>query len=118
MADETYQFCKIFVRSADLSEIMQILTSLLGGEFSRKSLYLADVEVEVLKNPDTGSEDDFVRWPTFLEVEAADEAPNEAVVRTISKIVTAMWESGIPAVAACFFEDELPWLGGIDRLRA
>jgi hypothetical protein len=116
MADDVYRFCKIFLRSADPSEIKGMLASLLGGEFQRRSMYLTDVTVDVLKNPDAGAEDDFVRWPTFVEVEAGDEAVNESVAGIISKIVEAMWEAGIPAVAACSFEDELPWRGGIGRL--
>lgn len=117
MADDPYRFCKIFLRSAAQSDIMQMLTTLLGGDFQRRSMYLTDVTVDVLTNPDAGEQDDFVGWPTLVEVEAADEALNQSVVEAVARIVETTWEAGIPAVAACSFEDELPWLGGIDRLR-
>ncbi len=116
MADDTHQFCKIFLRSAELLEIMAMLAELLGGEFQRRSMQLTELMVDVLKNPDAGMNEDFVCWPTFVEIEADTDATNEWITGTAARIITAMWGTGIPAVAACSFEDELPWRGGIARL--
>ncbi|QMU70663.1 hypothetical protein [Streptacidiphilus sp. P02-A3a] len=116
MADDTHQFCKIFLRSVEQPDIMRMLAALLGGEFQRRSMHLTDLTVDVLKNPDAEMNDDFVCWPTFVELEAEDGATNEQITETAARIIMAMWDAEIPAVAACSFEDELPWRGGIARL--
>lgn len=108
MADERYRFCTVFLRSAAPPEAMRMLATLLGGDFQRRSMRLADVTVDVLANLDAADQDDFVRWPTLVEVEAHDGAPGRSVVATVARIVEAMRDAGVPAVAACSFEDELP----------
>lgn len=116
MADDTYEFCKIYARSSDMLKIIKVLELRLGEEFHNGIMHLNGLTVEVLKNPDAGIGGDFVLWPTFVEFEADETVPNNSVVAIVSEAIEAMWESGIPAVASCFFEDELPWRGGIGRL--
>ncbi|SOE31861.1 hypothetical protein [Streptomyces sp. OK228] len=116
MADDAYQFCKIYLRSAELPEVMAMLAKLLEGKFQRRSMQLTELTLDVVKNPDAGMIDDFVCWPTFVELEADDGATNEWITGIAARIITAMWDAGIPAVAACSFEDQLPWCGGIARL--
>lgn len=116
MADETYRFCKIFLDAAEADAVVDLLTGLLDGPFPHRVLTLPDAVVEVLGNPDTGAADDFIGWPTLVEIEAADEAANASVVALTASIVTATWDAGIRSVAACDYEDELPWRGGLGRL--
>lgn len=115
MASEIYEFCKIFLR-AEEQEAVDLLTDLLGARPRLGLFALPEAEVEVLRNPDKGAAKDFIGWPAFVEVEAETDAESAAVVAIVSRIVTAMWEAGIPAVAACDYEDELPWRGGRGRL--
>jgi hypothetical protein len=116
MADEPYRFCKIFLCAAEPRSVMDLLAVLLGGDFQRGSLALPSAVVDVLRNPDAGSAEDFIGWPTFVEIEADADADNASIVEVTSRIVIAMWGAGIPAVAACDYEDELPWRGGISRI--
>jgi hypothetical protein len=116
MADESYRFCKIFLRAVEPRAAMDLLTVLLGAQFQRRSLTLPDAVVDVLANPESGKADDFIGWPTLVEIEAKADAERASIVAIASRIVTAMWDAEIPAVAACDFEDELPWRGGLGRL--
>jgi hypothetical protein len=129
-----YPYCKIFIKGAEPEQMLDELAALLDGEFDQMGcLALAGLAVEVRRNKDaagaaerrwrsdhradfTDSGDDFVLWPVLVEVYAEDDEGGRAIVETTARIVRALWEAGNSAVAACDFEDELPWSGGIERL--
>jgi hypothetical protein len=120
MSESRYRFCKIFVKGIEAEAVKGTLTSLLDGEFKRHSMFLAGLVVEVRGNPDAAgtadSGDDFVWWPVLVELEAAAEGGERVMMATASRILQALWDAGHSAVAACDFEDELPWSGGIQRI--
>lgn len=115
-------YCEIFVRTdGTAATVLATLAELLGGHVRLRSLYLSGLVIDVRRNPRAtggGGEaaDDFVRWPVTVELDGAD-TDRATVVDTAARILTALWDAGQPAVAACDFEDELPWAGGIGRLR-
>lgn len=113
---EKYEFCKIFVRGADVETVMTVLSSLLGREFERRSMALHEAIVDVLRNPDyVEGEEDFVQWPVMVEIEAVRAADPTKIVALVSRVLVAFVEgAGWSSVAACDFEDELPWNGGLD----
>ena len=100
---------------------MAMLTTLLNGKFTRRSMFLASLVVDVRRNSDAAGTadpgDDFVRWPVWVELEAAAEDSERVMGVTAAKVLQALWDVGCSAVAACDFEDELPWSGGILRIR-
>ncbi|MEU9447068.1 hypothetical protein AB0D42_40985 [Streptomyces sp. NPDC048304] len=116
MADETYQFCKIFVQAAEPQPVAEGLATLLGARLRRWVLELPEAVVEIRKNPDAGATDDFIGWPITVEIDAGPDAADEAIVLLASRILTEFWKRGTAAVAACDYEDELPWGGGQARL--
>lgn len=120
MADSRYRFCKTFVKGADTQTVMALLRGLLGGRVEHDSLMLPGLVIDVLPNPDvtyaSGAADDFLRWPVMVEAEPDDPDDERAIVATMRRVLTALWDAGYPAVAACDFEDELPWGGGIRRV--
>jgi hypothetical protein len=79
---------------------------------------LPALSMDVRTNPDvdTGVRDDFVRWPVLIEAEAEDPSSRNPMVEVVARMLEALWKAGNPAVAACDFEDELPWAGGIRRV--
>jgi hypothetical protein len=117
MSDDTDSFCKIFLDAPDSSLVMGTLSQVLGGEFQRRAMELADATLDVRSNSDAGSADDFVAWPVVAETAKNEAASWEQYVALVARVITVMWDSGIPAVAACDFEERLPWNGGIDRTR-
>lgn len=119
MADETYRYCKMFLRASP-REAKELLARSLEAPFQRDLMRLSAAELEVLRNPEAGAADSFLGWPTLVEVEveAAGGADRASVVGITAKVVKAMWDAGVPTVAACDYEDELPWRGGIGRLDA
>jgi hypothetical protein len=120
VTDGKYEFCQILVKNNNKSELEDQLAAWLGGVFEHGSMSLDGLIVDVVGNSDGVAPDeaghDFVRWPVQIEFEAEPFTPGERVVELVSRVLKALWESGRPAVAACDFEDELPWGGGIQRL--
>lgn len=118
--NDTYAYCKIFVRDIDLDTTKETVTRLFGGQFQRHSMNHGQLVLEVRRNPDASTDErlsnDFVLWPVTVEVDAEDETDSQVVVDTTSRLLRALWDSDHPAVAACDYETELPWSGGIQRL--
>jgi len=113
-----YALCVMYVRDTSAQDAQTQLAQLLDAEVKRRTLYLPGLSMDVRTNPDVDAQagDDFVRWPVLIEAEADDPSSPNPMVEVMSRILEALWESGHPAVAACDFEDELPWAGGIGRL--
>jgi hypothetical protein len=110
-----YGFCKMFVRSGDPENVRAALTEVLDGCEPGRSEELPGVTVEVLRNPDVSPNDatNFLFWPVLVEVESDGTS---VVVDLTTAILTQLWDRGFPTVAACDYEDELPWRGGIARV--
>jgi hypothetical protein len=60
--------------------------------------------------------DAFLRYPRRLEIYAHASALRTERVDSIAELLRSFWSRGVPAVAVCDFENELPEGGGIDRL--
>ncbi|MEV7551293.1 hypothetical protein AB0N89_16855 [Amycolatopsis sp. NPDC089917] len=99
MADEKHEYCKIFLRVGEAGAVVDLLTASLDAQADRRRFSLPSMEVEVLANPDKGMTEDFIGWP---------------ILGVVSRISTAAQDAGIAAVAACDYEDELPWQGRAD----
>ncbi|MFD4000632.1 hypothetical protein [Streptomyces rubiginosohelvolus] len=116
-----YSYCRILVTNITVEETRRLLGSLFDGAFERNTLTVGEMEIEVRRNPDAQSggveADDFVRWPVQIETETVTPHGETAAVETVSRILESLWGARAQAVAACDFEDELPWKGGIQRLR-
>ena len=107
-----YGYCKLFVRTEQREFVVRLLGSLLG--ITPAGFYLTHdaLGFDVRTNPDAviGSRD-FLDWPVIVEV--TNDTRSEGVVRVLGDLLRASWADGVPMVAACPFEDELPWSGGI-----
>jgi hypothetical protein len=114
MSPTRYEFCKMFVRADAPADVFGVLTEILDGTVVRRSVELPGATVEVLRNPDAsiGDAADFLFWPVLVEIES-DGSP--AVVDLAARILSHLWDLGYPTVAACDYEEELPWRGGIAR---
>ena len=121
MTESKYRYCKIFVKGSDADTVAETVGRLLRGEFRHRTMRLPGLAVDVLRNPDAartaGPDDDFVRWPVTIELETDSIEGECAIVETTARILIELWGSERPAVAACEFEDELPWAGGIRRIQ-
>lgn len=118
--DEKYEYCRIYV-SLSRARTLGLLADVFRTPFSRFG-HAEDPEgltVDIRDNEDsdartTGS--DFITWPTTVELELNSDVDSAVIIAKASNLLHVIWGSGGKAVAACDFEDELPWSGGISRL--
>jgi hypothetical protein len=120
MTPDRYEGCSIYVRGADDQAVRDLLIPAIGGEVSGRTLDLPGLVMDVRTNPDVDPNigDNFLFWPVLIEVESSAPHDREPILGVTTRVLTTLWDAGHPAVAACDFEDELPWQGGITRARA
>ena len=115
-----YSYCRILVEGITVDDTQLLLSNLFEGTFERRTLTVGDMEIEVRRNPDGQNDEvpsnDFVQWPVQIETEPMTSHGETSAVETVSRILEALWGAHARAVAACDFEDELPWKGGIQLL--
>jgi hypothetical protein len=112
-----YDYCGLYLRGLSRETAIELVARATGAAGEGKFLSIDGIGVEILRNP--GSTDDaadFVAWPVKVEIERG-RATAPGVVATVAKILTAAWQAGYDAVAACDYEDELPDRGGYPRYR-
>jgi len=111
MHDDLY--CKVYVSGARDTELLKTAVSSVVGatvEVSevRTPVLTVRVGAESRHLPTTHVGDDFVKWPHYLEIDAADERVGlDAFVAAIAQLVSGLRARGLRTVAACEFEDEL-----------
>lgn len=114
MNPHTDLYCEIFVGRTTATDAQALLSALLGVGFSRNTARLGDLSIDVRRNGEhVAGETDFLFWPVVVELDSGVRAARERLVGTTATVLRALWGAGCPAVAACDFEDALPWSGGI-----
>lgn len=96
----------------------EAVESLLSRHFSfvpRKDLMkVGSHMVEVRRSDEKWAEEEqvvFMQWPVHVELYGDHDDPSGFTELTAT-VLKLLWGQGYPAVAACDFEDELPWSGG------
>lgn len=119
-------YCKMFV-DATPKEVAPVVEAALGQSFDDLgSLNASGVDIEVNRNEDAfgpaatvwraGGGSSFILWPALVELDNGEDEFTPEMVDLTARILTALWAEGQSAVAACDYEDQLPWSGGIQRL--
>ncbi|MEU7018978.1 hypothetical protein [Streptomyces sp. NPDC046385] len=111
-----YGNCRLFVRGTSQQFLADLIAVTLGAQADDHYTVRAGRMVfDTCPNPDAGLADDFIGWPLTIEAEADEGGPS--LVEPVARLLTAAWDRGYDAVAACDFEDELPDSGGLPRYR-
>jgi hypothetical protein len=106
---------KIFVRSdGNRSELQELICRMTGGENRRWTIQTEWGEVDVMDNEDFDPKrkgdpaEGFLFYRFYLDVEPVKSVGRETYVKEVGRLLGGLWKSGLPATAACRFEDELP----------
>ncbi|SNX88714.1 hypothetical protein SAMN06272735_9210 [Streptomyces sp. TLI_55] len=111
-----YGDCQIYLRGGNRESVTALVAATLGASVDdHYTIRTGRMVFEIRDNPDDGLAADFIGWPFTIEAQADDSAP--VLVEAVAHVLTAFWNRGLDAVAACDFEDELPDLGGRPRYR-
>lgn len=102
--------CTIFI-DAEMGDhpLLSLITEVLFPPGSPPS----PLEVVLIRNEDYDAKrrrlfpDGFVHFRYMLDLYL-----DESDIPRVARLLNALWDEGIPAVAACAFEDQLPERGG------
>ena len=109
---EGYDYCTVFLDGADRQTVTDLIAAMLHAAPApgRHALRVGNTVIDVVRNEWAGTSADFLGWPIKIDIGADPVDP--AIVDYVTRILTAAWNLGWSAVAACDFEDELPDQGG------
>jgi hypothetical protein len=106
--------CAIYVDAPDPPELFELLLGATGGARDGSTIEAPGAELYVDDNDeaDAGRRSEFPDGFLFFSnrVEVYPETPT--AVALVTALLEALWARGWPAVAACDYEDELPYGGG------
>jgi hypothetical protein len=126
MLDSNVVDCRIYVES-DLmpDEFARLLAASLGegtvnGAVAR-TIHTPQAEIDVRKNKEANKPraaefpDGFLYFRYALEVHLCPTSRHAEQVALVDRLLKILWSQGIPAVAACDYENELPRAGGYNN---
>lgn len=112
MSDDLY--CKVYLAgAADGGAAKAAISAATGQLFERRGAQVAGLRVDVFDNGQPGrkatdADDDFVRWPVYLEIEPTDTGmTRRAFIAALAGLLNSLDAQGLRSVASCDFEDEL-----------
>jgi hypothetical protein len=111
--------CEIYVDTdAPHDELTERVQQLVNGTTKLWTIYVAEYVIDVRRNPDFDRmhrqdfPDGFLYFRYCLDVFSNLEYQQAEAVKFVSNLLTNLWALGLPAVAACDFEEQLPEKGG------
>lgn len=117
-------FCRMYVdANLDPEGMVEAVHGTIGGMKRDATIMTRDTTVHVRVNKDNDVDvrekepDNFLYFAYSFEIEPSDYADRAPYLKRVADLVKGLWDQGHRAVASCDFEDELPWGGGIQRLR-
>ena len=108
-------FCRIYTGRTTNKDVASLLSLHFSFEPRGRFMKVGNHEIEVRRSDEKWSEDEqdeFTKWPVHVELAGDPDEPADFVDLTAT-VLRLLWGQGFPSVAACDFEDELPWAGGI-----
>ena len=116
-------FCKVFV-DADIpkEKLVKLVALAVSGSIERIGnvtgiISVPRSELEIRENEDfhvirrNEPSDGFLYFRYYIEVDALPDQQFESQVALVSHLLRSLWAHGLPAVAACDYEDKLPLKG-------
>jgi hypothetical protein len=109
--DLTEMDCKIFVDGASgRDELRAWIEAIVVGLLAERR-----VEVFVDDNDEAGQGSGFLFFGNVVEVYFAPSVDPDSRVGVVSGVLEGLWRRDLSAVAACDYEDRLPWRGYRER---
>jgi hypothetical protein len=112
-------FCSVHVDSSLSRDAMSSLVAeLTGGAVSRGGVDLRWGRIAVDDDYGTfearaADPDDFLGWPTLLEIMPSDNARREDVVPLVGSLMKALITRGMRVLAQCEYAEDLPGGGEV-----
>jgi hypothetical protein len=112
-------YCKLFIDVPySKAKLIEEISRIVKGSISRNRIDADWGEIDVEDNEffdehekPQGS-DAFLCFKYYLDIDVKEGVELAAYMSAIGELLKSCWDSGLRAVAACDFEDQLPKQGG------
>ena len=119
MPETTKLDCKVYL-DVDTSsgQLAVYIAHLLNGTVEGRTVLTKDGEIDVLMNDEYDElarrefPDGSLHFPYLVEFYAEPQQELKKRVATVAAVLSHFWSKGVPAVAACDYEEKLPNQGG------
>jgi len=109
-------YCKIYINTAlPRTLLVNFIAKTCHGTVTLRTISSTLFQIDVITNEEadprlaTSSEDGFLYYPYYLEIDPQNSAvESNLYVTAIAGLLRSFWEQGATAVASCDFEEELP----------
>jgi hypothetical protein len=112
-------FCSIYVDSTlPRSAAASLVAELTGGAVARDGVDCAWGRIAIDDDYGTfeiraADPDDFLGWPTLLEIMPSDSARREDVVPAVISLMKSLISRGMRVLAQCDYAEDLPGSGDV-----
>jgi hypothetical protein len=108
--------CTIYVRAQYREDLLtRVSDAIPGVTKDGTALRLSSMRASWIRNDYEGTapgDENFIGWPSVLDCEPVGDPSLDEIVENVSSILRSLWSMEIRAVAACDYENELPFSGG------
>lgn len=115
-------YCKVLVDSPHpRGTLTEAIAAALGGVANESTVIAPALEADVRRNEDWDPSryapdwDNFIFSRYYLDVEPRAGVERSTYVAAVATLLESLWSLKADAIAACDFEEELPWRGGLLR---
>jgi hypothetical protein len=104
-------YCKVYVDGAsNVTSLATTIADVVDGRLERRTVQTPLFELDIFdqsRHSIANANKNFVHWPAYLEVFAADGIGFDAFVVALGQMLNGLSDRGLQVVASCDFEDEL-----------
>jgi hypothetical protein len=103
-------YCKLFMNTDEpIDALTERVHAAVGGNARRRRIETDQAILDVRKNDDFDPTVEGVetRWKYYLDIDMRVGGDKEAYILSIARLIRTLRDTGIDAVAASDFEDEL-----------
>lgn len=115
-------YCKVLVDSTHPRDALaEAIAAALDGAANGSTVITPVLEADIRQNEDWDPSryapdwDNFVFSRYYLDVEPRAGVERSTYVAAVARLLESLWSLKADAVAACDFEEELAWRGGLLR---
>jgi hypothetical protein len=102
------RWCVLYVDTPDLAAVLDLVTGLLGPADDLDVVRVPGFTVDVRRNPDRTGGPHYLDWPSTVDIDAAADIPDPAVIEFVTTLVDRLRHAGLRVGAESTFPDHLP----------
>ena len=102
------RWCVLYVDTPDLAGVLDLVTAVLGPADDLDVVRVPGFTVDVRRNPDRTGGPHYLDWPSTVDIDAAAEVTDAAVVELVTTLIDRFHHAGLRVGTESTLADRLP----------